>query len=201
VLIASSQGTRIVAFTEYASNLRSFQMQVHRWDGVGWSRLGGRLVSKGYTQSPSIARDANDNVYVACEWMGRAGQDPAVIVLSWDGVRWTRLGRPIPAPSRQPRIAVGSAGHIVLGFIEAAGTPAQATRCARWNGTGWQVLAPVINRAVSFSVAAEPGGTPWWPTRIRPARSNGSRWRGSGRPARPRSARRIRSAPETRARP
>jgi len=47
----------------------------------------------------------------------------------------------------------------VIGFVDTSGAP-PTTRCARWDGTSWQPRAAIVNRAVSFSVAVEAGGTP-----------------------------------------
>lgn len=158
VMIVSSHGAKVVAFAEQVSGGRS-RVYVHAWDGVGWSKVGGPPVRKGSTWNPSLASDAQGNVLLACELTGFATRPASVVVVSWDGARWTQLGKPIPS-ARRPRIAVGRGGHVVLGFIDFAATPSPVTRCARWNGTSWQQLASIINRPVSFSVAVAIGGTP-----------------------------------------
>jgi hypothetical protein len=142
---------KVVAFAEQVASNRS-QVRVFQWDGLHWSKVGQPPVPKGSTASPSLAVAANGNLLLACE---RAG---TVVVTSWDGTRWTQLGAPYPK-ARRPRLAAGHAGHVVIGFIDTSGA-SPATRCARWDGTSWQPLAAVANRAVAFSVAVDLGGTP-----------------------------------------
>ena len=157
VVIVSPHGPRVVAFAEETST-GHFQVQVHAWDGTSWGKLGGRVVRKGWTWNPSLAADAQGHVLLACELTGPVGRPPSVVVVSWDGTRWSPLGKPVAA-ARQPRLAVGRGGHIALGYIDAA-APSSATRCVKWNGTSWQQLATIINRPVSFSLAVDIGGTP-----------------------------------------
>ncbi len=130
---------------------------IGKWDGKGWSTVGGGLQS--FSGQPAYALAVFDDdaagphlpaLYAAGDFF-QAGSTPANWIAKWDGTNWTALGTGLsggtasfPAARALAVFDEDGAGPnppaLFVGgdFTTAGGVT--ANRIARWNGTTWSAL-------------------------------------------------------------
>ena len=132
--------------------------RIAMWNGTTWSSLGAGLTGVS-SANFDLSLDSQDNLYVAGHF-NTAGGLLANNVAKWDGTAWSTLG--LGVQSGVPfDIHVDSADqvYVVGGFVTAINTSDNADDTqflARWNGTEWQGMTPLLNSSVA---AITEGGT------------------------------------------
>jgi hypothetical protein len=125
-------------------------IHVKRWDGAGWTTLGGPVeTAASGLGRPFVAFDASNTAYLAYH---RAVSGVVnVVVRRWDGTSWAPLGGslnrdPTRGGDERPVIAV-YAGAPVVARLDANAQGALEVLVSRWSGSAWTQLGGVLNTA------------------------------------------------------
>jgi hypothetical protein len=143
VLIVSRgnrHGQLALAFAETYQGID--QVSVWRWNGSGWSMLGGGL--KGNSSSSvsgiRLALDAAGNPVVA--WSEGGPGSLAAYMRRWNGSAWDAI--PMPSQTYPGEVIIDESGAPVLDVPAWNGT-ALSTQLQRWNGSSWATLGNPIS--------------------------------------------------------
>lgn len=150
-LALDSSDQPVVTWTEAVDGV-SRDVWVKRWNGTGWTQLGGALdinQSK-ETRQASIIVDQYDRPVVA--W---SEQDPGdglynVYVKRWNGTAWVQLGGTLDLTTTRsvhyPRVIVDTSNRPIVSWTELDFLSNQSQyHIKRWNGTGWDTLLSPVN--------------------------------------------------------
>lgn len=111
---------------------------IARWDGTGWTAVGGGLVSASANVPEAFALEAasDGRLYVGGAFVN-AGATGARSIAAWDGTAWSALGS---GSTSAVRALHEHQGALFAGgdFAAIGGVP--AARIARWNGASWSAL-------------------------------------------------------------
>lgn len=135
--------------------------RIARWDGSGWSALGGGI-SSGVVHALAVFDDGagpGPALYVGGDFTS-AGGVPVNNIARWDGSRWSTLAGGLNGTvlalaacdgggDAEPALYVGG------GFTEAGGVPSQ--HIARWDGGRWSALGHGVNGSVHALVIFDDG--------------------------------------------
>ncbi|MBK7875412.1 MAG: hypothetical protein IPJ77_06625 [Planctomycetes bacterium] len=127
-----------------------------RWDGDGWSSVGGGVGTSIFTTITNLAvfdEGAGESLFV-CGSLTQAGGQPANRIARWNGTTWSTLGSG-PAGSssatvsRLATVDLGAGPALYAAGVFTSMSGVSATNIARWNGTSWSALGSPATFAVS----------------------------------------------------
>lgn len=114
---------------------------VAKWDGHGWSGVGGGLAS-GRVYCLAVYDDGSGAALYAAGHFTAIGGVPAENIAKWDGASWSALGSGLAfGPIYDLAVFDDGSGPALYaaGRIRAAGEM-PANNIARWDGTAWSAL-------------------------------------------------------------
>jgi hypothetical protein len=137
-LAASKIDDSIFAAFEDFSNGR--RIRVQKWNGSSWQNVSDGnhpdgIVSSGEAYSPSLAVDANDNIYLVYGGKKQKG----TYVKKWDGQNWSDPGGGvlIKGRSKEGTAEVDLSGNVYVALSQKIGGLYWEVLVKRWNGDGW----------------------------------------------------------------
>ena len=133
---------------------------IARWNGTGWSALGGGLGS-GYVSSLAVYDDGNGpQLYVGGSFQ-TAGGMPASRIARWDGRHWSALGSGLNGLVRALAVVHengGAALYVGGEFTTAGGIT--ANKVARWSRNGWSSTSGGLDSNVAALAEYDDGNGP-----------------------------------------
>jgi hypothetical protein len=165
---------------------------VARWNGKGWSQLGGALNSNPTLSAfyPALALDGSDNPVVA--WTEAAQSTYNAFVSRWNGASWTAVGGAVNGSTggslSEVSLSLDLNGLPWVAWSETNGQIPKTLHVSRWSA-GWSVVGAAINNDPNGSVAAssliiDRNGNPYvaWAESPAsgPAMVYAKRWSGTG---------------------
>ena len=151
----------------YSRRLGVTESQVSRWDGFGWTQLGGKV--NGTVFALEVADFGNGSELYVGGSFTQIGAQPVNRVARWTGTTWAPLAGGITDPSSPftaPYVidlqtfddGTGPALY-ATGCFPRAGT-VSASNIAKWNGTTWQPVGGGLNDCgLSLTTFDDGGGT------------------------------------------
>ena len=111
---------------------------IAKWDGAGWSALGGGVGDpNNYSQVSALALSDSGEVY-AGGYISRAGGASVNNLAKWDGHNWSSVGG--GASGSVQAIVVRGTDVYAGGNFSSVGNGRSIARIARWNGSQWMAL-------------------------------------------------------------
>lgn len=126
---------------------------IARWDGAGWSAVGGALqynvVFSGAVFALAVFDDGGGPALYAGGQFTSAGGVPANFVAKWDGSNWSALGVGLSGVPQALMVFDDGSGPALYagGGFNFAGLGA-AKNIAKWDGLGWSALGSGANNGV-----------------------------------------------------
>jgi hypothetical protein len=161
-LALDGNGNPTVAWEEFGESV--WDIPVWRWDGSGWSPLGGGPLSanEGNTdaEKPSLALDASGDPVVA--WHEDDGTTRNIHVHQWDGSVWNPVGSGLLSANGgntnafSPSLKLDDHDRPVVAWHEDDGT-VYNVHVQRWDGSAW---SPVGGGLLSRNGAGTDAGSP-----------------------------------------
>ncbi len=128
----------------------SSKRYVAKWDGTGWSELGGANGIKASGTIYCMTQDNYGNIYAAGSFQNSSYKS---YVAKWDGTSWTELGG---VNSLAANNTIWCLCSDKFGNIYAAGDFKNAnsnTYIAKWDGTNWSELGGANSMKANTSIA------------------------------------------------
>lgn len=151
-------GPLLIAGGAFTASGSTSLARIARWDGVGWTPLGGGLNGTVFAML-SLETKEGPRLLVAGAFTSAGSSVPAKRVAVWNGLEWSTLGSgfddgafvevhalfPMEVEGQRVILAGGN-------FASVGGKP--AANCAMWNGSEWQPIEPGVGDEASPFVAA-----------------------------------------------
>jgi hypothetical protein len=148
----------LIAAGEFTQATFSPGNHVARWDGTSWGPLGtgtdsavgtvGRLVIEG-----------QERLFVAGDFLTRAGDARVLKVAAWDGTDWSALAPGLNSTVRcLAQFDDGNGPALYAGGQFTCGSNAPLDYLGRWNGAGWSQLPGGVNGIVDGLFVHDDGG-------------------------------------------
>ncbi len=161
----------VVAWSEAATLLDAFTIQVMQRSGGQWRPFGGMLsANPGSTDGsfPSLRLDGNGSPILA--WQESDGTADNIYVWRWTGGMWESLGTGLSAHggathARNPSLALTPTGEPVVAWSESDGTT-ESIHVRHWKNGSWQTVGGVLRvngvneRASTPSLQVDSAGVP-----------------------------------------
>ncbi|MFH1745882.1 MAG: hypothetical protein ABIG44_02445 [Planctomycetota bacterium] len=115
---------------------------IARWDGLGWSSVGGGVDGQvyGYVFGLGVFDDGNGPALYAGGQFTSAGGVSAANIARWDGIAWSDVGGGIAEPGGVEALLAfddGSGSALYVGGHFALAGEASVSSVARWDGQSW----------------------------------------------------------------
>jgi hypothetical protein len=127
-----------------------------KWDGTGWSTLGGGMDLYVYALAVSPNGSGGTDVYAGGEFT-MAGDTNASKIARWDGVRWSPLGLGVNSWVNAIAVVpngIGGAYVYAGGHFTSAGGVA-ADHIARWDGSNWSAVGAGLSGGDVYALATK----------------------------------------------
>lgn len=123
---------------------------VGRWDGRGWSALGGGLDARG---SDCLIADLGDGpkLYIVGDFQTAEGHS-AAHVASWDGVAWSGLGEGLPTRGRKLEVVDFGDGPRLIASASSGMSGAPSFVMA-WDGASWTMIGESVGSVLALAAA------------------------------------------------
>lgn len=132
-----SSGVPIVVWDE-TPNSTYADVQVKRWNGTTWERLGNTV---GFTNTnsftdPAIAINAADQPVVAYSQVG------TTYVKQWNGSTWVQLGDALTTDNLGywQDVTIDGQDQVLVVYQDGSGGDGYQTFVKQWNGTSWSLM-------------------------------------------------------------
>lgn len=164
-------GKAVVAWSEQAVDIFNrpvTRVYVKKWNGSGWSSIGGALGLNSIVKDPNVAIDPTDGnpviAYSKGDLVGGSGTYAgSVIVAKWNGSTWSGLGPEMNDffTAEHPRLAIGPDGKPIVVWQQIL-SYSNTVSVRKWDGSVWTALPTLYpfgdhyNPSVAVSSAGNP---------------------------------------------
>jgi hypothetical protein len=137
-LAASKKDDSIyAAFEDFSMGGR---IRVQKWNGTSWQNISDKnhmdgIISPRQGYSPSLAVDANDNIYLVYGGKNQKG----TYVWKWDGQVWSEPGGGVlvKGRSKEGTVEVDSNENAYVAFSQKVGGLSWKVAVKKWDGSSW----------------------------------------------------------------
>jgi hypothetical protein len=181
----SGAGPALYVAGQFGSAGDTHAKNIARWDGQGWSSLGGGLDA--VVSALAVFDDgsgAGPALYAGGAFI-TAGGRPAKYIAKWDGQAWSRDGRGMNLPVQALAVLDDGSGPALYagGAFTVAGGKL-APHVARWDGQSWSAVGTELDLPVSALAGIDHGSgagpTLYSATNYFPGGMTIARWDGQG---------------------
>jgi hypothetical protein len=158
-LALDSFGGPVVAYNE------NFILNVKRWNGQGWTQLGGEVGKVGPRRTFKLALNSSNTPYVTF----RNNDTGRIDVKRWTGSSWVNVGKSLgTSQSGRPSLAFDKTNQPLVTWYDtdySSASPSANVHVSRWNGKTWVGLGDTLNidenqSAFDPSMAVDSSGKP-----------------------------------------